>query len=74
MRSWNTFGARTSPRLTKIHYGLDLKKPPPSPLEYTLCMAMGPTPKCHFVLRLPSGSPEIPKVGTPATLGVHSFA
>jgi hypothetical protein len=30
-------------------------------------------PKCHFVLGLPSGSPEIPIVGTPTTLGPHTF-
>jgi len=36
-------------------------------------MAMRPTPKCHFVLGLPNGSPEIPIVGTPATLGAHNF-
>ncbi len=34
---------------------------------------MGPAPKCHFVLGLPSGSPEIPKVGTPANFGAHNF-
>ncbi len=36
-------------------------------------MAMGPAPKCHFVLGLPSGSLEIPKVRTPAILRVHNF-
>jgi len=36
-------------------------------------MAMGPTPKCHFVLGLPSGNPEIPIVGTLAILGAHNF-
>jgi len=35
---------------------------------------MGPTPKCHFVLRLPSGSPEIPTIGTPTTLKAHNYA
>jgi len=34
---------------------------------------MGPTPKCHFVLGFPSGSPEIPTTGTPMTLGAHNF-
>jgi hypothetical protein len=48
-------------------------KPPPSPLYYTLCLAMGPTPKYHFVLGLPNGSSEIPKIGTPATLESHNF-
>jgi len=49
-------------------------KPPPSPpLYYTFYMAMGPTPKRHFVLGLPSGSLEIPIVGTLVTLGAHNF-
>jgi hypothetical protein len=34
---------------------------------------MGPTPKCHFVLGLPSGSLEIPKIGIPVTLETHNF-
>jgi len=34
---------------------------------------MGPASKCHFVSGFPSGSFEIPKVGTPATLGAHNF-
>jgi hypothetical protein len=36
-------------------------------------MATGPTPKCHFVLGLPSGSLEIPEIGTPTTMEVHNF-
>ncbi len=36
-------------------------------------MAMGPASKCHFVLGLLNGNPEIPKVGTPLTLGAHNF-
>jgi hypothetical protein len=34
---------------------------------------MGPTLKCHFVLGLPSWSPEIPKIKTPTTLEAHNF-
>jgi hypothetical protein len=34
-----------------------------------MCLAIGPAPKWHFVPRLPSGSPKIPKVEIPATLG-----
>jgi hypothetical protein len=30
-------------------------------------------PKCHFVLGLPSGSLEIPKIGIPETLEAHKF-
>jgi len=35
---------------------------------------MRPTSKWYFVPRLPSGSPKIAKVGTPAILGAHNFA
>jgi len=38
-----------------------------------LCLTTGPAPKCHFVLGLSSESLEIPKVGTPVTLGAHNF-
>jgi hypothetical protein len=48
----------------KIHHNPNLGKPPPSPLYYTLCLAMGLAPKCYFVPGLPSGSLEIPKVET----------
>ncbi len=34
---------------------------------------MGPAPKCHFVSKILSGSLEIPKIGTPTTLGAHNF-
>jgi hypothetical protein len=36
-------------------------------------MATGLAPKCHCVLGLPSGSPKIPKIGTPTTLEAHNF-
>jgi hypothetical protein len=45
------------------------EKPPPSPLEYTLCLATGPAPKCHFVLGLTNGSPEIPTIRTTRSWG-----
>ncbi len=48
-------------------------KPALSTLYYTLCLATGLVPKCHFVMGFPNRSPEIPKVGTPATLGAHNF-
>ncbi len=41
--------------------------------QYFLCMATRLAPKCHFVLGLPSWSPEIPKIGTPLTLKAHNF-
>jgi hypothetical protein len=34
---------------------------------------MGSTAKSHFLLGLPNGSPEIPKIGIPMTLGDHNF-
>jgi hypothetical protein len=38
-----------------------------------MCLYTRPTFKWHFVPRLPNGSPEIPKVETPTTLGPHNF-
>jgi hypothetical protein len=38
-----------------------------------LCLAMGPTPKCHFVLGFPSGNPEIPNIRIPTTLEARNF-
>ncbi len=76
MHSWNPFGAWTSHRQTRIHkthHNPNLGKPPPSPLQYILCLATGPAPKCCFVPGLPSESPEILKVGTLATLEAHNF-
>jgi hypothetical protein len=49
------------------------RKPPPSPLYYTLCLATRPTPKCHFVPGLPSGSPKIPKIGISKSLESQKF-
>ncbi len=76
MHSWSTFGAWMNTgkhgftRLTTTHtWG----KPSPSPLQYTLCLATGPAPKCHFVLRFASESPKIPKIGIPVTLETHNF-
>jgi len=34
---------------------------------------MGPAPKCHFVSGLPSGSLEIPTIGTFVILGPRNF-
>ncbi len=44
------------------------------PLQYTLCMATRPAPKCHFVPGLPSGSSKIPTTRIPTTFGAHNFA
>ncbi len=76
VRSWNTLVHRQATgkhKLTRFTMAQTWGKPPPSPLQYILCMATRPTPKCHFVLGLPSGSPKIPKVGTLTTLGAHNF-
>jgi hypothetical protein len=83
MHSWSTFGARTShgqlrltrfTRLTRLIMTRTWGKPPSSPLYYTLCLFTRPTSKWHFISGLPSGSPEIAKVGTLVTLGAHNFA
>jgi hypothetical protein len=42
-------------------------------IRLTTVLAMGLTPKRHFVLGLLNESPEIPKVQTLATLGAHNF-
>ncbi len=76
MHSWNPFGAWTNHEQTwihKTHHNPNLGKPPPSPLQYILCLATGPAPKCRFVPGLPSESLEILKVGTLATLEAHNF-
>jgi len=38
-----------------------------------MCLSTRPTFKWHFVPGLPNGSPEIAKVGSFATLGLHNF-
>ncbi len=40
--------------LTRLTMAQAWGKPPPFPLEYSLCLATGLVPKCHFVLGLPS--------------------
>ncbi len=59
--------------LTRLTTARTWGKPPPSPLQYTLCLSTRPTSKWLFVPRLPSGSPEIAKIKTFATLGPHNF-
>ncbi len=60
-------------RLTRFTTARTWGKPPPSPFQYILCLSARATSKWHFVLGFPSGSPEILKVGTLATLGAHNF-
>jgi hypothetical protein len=66
-------GATNDPRLTKLITAQTWWKPPPSPLSYVMCLAMGLAPKWHFVLGLPSVSPEIYKIETLTILGAHSL-
>ncbi len=76
VHSWSTFGARMSHEqfgLIRFATARTWGKPPPSPLQYTLCLSTRPTSKWLFVLGLPSGSLEITKVGTSKTLGPHNF-
>ncbi len=47
--------------LTKLTTYQTWGKPPPSPLWYTLCLATGLAPKCHFVL----GVSKFPKLELP---------
>jgi hypothetical protein len=47
--------------LTRLTTAWTWGKPPPSPLQYTLCLSTRPTSKWHFA-----------KVGTPATLAFHN--
>jgi hypothetical protein len=76
VHSWNILvhgWATNKHKLTKLTTTLTWGKPPPSSLQYILCLATGPAPKCHFVLGPPSGSPEIPINGILTTLGAHNF-
>ncbi len=47
-------------------------KPPPSPIQYSLCLSTAPTSEWLFVPGLPRRSPEIVSIWTPKTLGVHN--
>jgi hypothetical protein len=38
-----------------------------------MCLSMRLALECHFVLGLPSGSLEIPKIGIPTTLDIDNF-
>jgi hypothetical protein len=59
--------------LMRLIIARDLGKPPPSPLQYSLCLATGLAPKWDFVLGFPNESLKIPKVGILGTLGAHNF-
>ncbi len=69
-------GAMNKHRFTRFITAWTWGKPSSSPLQYFLCLATGPRPKCHFVPRLPSwefGNLEIFEMGTFATLQAHDF-
>jgi hypothetical protein len=55
--------------LTRLTTARTWGKPPPSPLYYIVCVYLRLTSKWLFVSKLPSGSPEIAKIGTLTTLG-----
>ncbi len=76
VRSWSPLvHERTTNkhRFTRLTTARTWKKPPPSPLRYSLCLATRPAPKCRFVLELPNGSLEIPLTRTLAILGAYNF-
>jgi len=45
-------------------------KPPPSPLNYPLCLAIGPAPKCHLSRDSQVGVSKFPKLGFPQFWGL----
>jgi hypothetical protein len=77
VHSLGIFGARTNHGQTwthKTHHGPDLGEATTFPIIVFSMPLHGATSKWHFVPGLPSGSPEIPTVGVPATLGPHNFS
>jgi len=73
MHSWNIFGVMIRHEQTwihKTHHGSNLGEATTFPLIlYYVPLHEAHIQMAFFVLRLPNGSPEIPKVGTPTTLG-----
>jgi hypothetical protein len=66
----NTFDARTSHeqiQIHKTHHGSDLGEV--TTFLFIVYSVASHGTKWHFVLGLPSGSPQIPKLGIPVTLG-----
>jgi hypothetical protein len=66
MHNWSTFGAKTN-------HGLDLTEAITFPLIIYFMAGHELAHKWHFVLGLPSGSPEIPTSGILVILGAHNF-
>jgi hypothetical protein len=77
MRNYNTFGAQMShgqTRTHKTHHGPNLGEATTFPLIVHSMHGHRANIQMAFCLETQSGSLEIPKVGTPATLGAHNFA
>jgi hypothetical protein len=76
VHSWSTFGARTNhgqPEHTRLTTARTWGSHHLPPYSILCATPRGPHPNGHFVLGLPSGSPEIPIAKTPATLRAHNF-
>jgi hypothetical protein len=72
VHSWSTFGARTNHGQTRIcnaHHGLYLGEA----TTFSLIVYSVPFHEAHIQMAFCFGSPEIPKVGTPAILGLLRF-
>ncbi len=72
---WSTLGARTSHGqlwIHKTHHGPDSRKPPPSPIQYSLRLPAAPTFEWLFVPRLLRWNLETIPVWTPGTLEAHN--
>ncbi len=59
--------------LTKLTMAQTRGKPPPSPIQYSLCLSMAPTSEWFFIPGLPRRSPETVLVWTFATLQDYNF-
>jgi hypothetical protein len=57
----------------KIHHSLDLGEATTFPLIVYSVLGHGASTKWQFIPRLPSGSPEILRIGTFVTLEAHNF-
>jgi hypothetical protein len=76
MHSWSAFGVWMNHKQTwthKTHHNPNLGEAPTFPHIIFFVPGHMATHKCHFVLRLSSGNPEILKIGTFVTLTTHNF-
>jgi hypothetical protein len=70
------FGAQMNHKQTRIHkthHGPNLGEATIFPLIVYSMLGHGTSTQMSFCLGTPNGSPKIPKVRTPATLGAHNF-